>query len=122
MGSHPINLIIRFLLEFIALIIMGFWGWNQSEGWLQFVLVLGLPIVAASIWGIFTVPNDPSRSGNAPIPVNGLFRLIIELVFFAFATWALYNLGYVKLSWVIGGTVIIHYIISYDRIKWLLKH
>ena len=122
MGSHPINLIIRFLLELIALIIMGFWGWKQSEGWLQFVLVLGLPIIAAAIWGTFAVPDDPSRSGKAPIPVHGLLRLTIELAFFTLATWALHDLGYTSLSWIIGIIIIIHYIISYDRIKWLLKH
>ena len=122
MGSHPINLIIRFLLELIALIAMGFWGWKQSDGWLQFVLAIGLPITAAVIWGTFTVPNDPSRSGSAPIVVHGILRLTIELLFFAFATWAMYDLGYLIPSWIFGIIAAVHYIISYDRIQWLLNH
>ena len=63
MGSHPINLAIRFLLEITALITMGFWGWRQSEGWFRYILALIIPILAAVVWGTFAVPNDPSRSG-----------------------------------------------------------
>ena len=35
MGSHPINLTIRFLLELSALAAIGIWGWNQSDDWIQ---------------------------------------------------------------------------------------
>ena len=68
MGSHPINLALRFLLELSALFAMGVWGWRYSEGWLRFVLALSIPIIAAVLWGTFAVPDDPSRSGGAPIP------------------------------------------------------
>jgi hypothetical protein len=121
MGSHPINLIIRFLLELSALTAMGLWGWKQNDGWFRFILVLGIPIIAAIIWGVFNVPNDPSRSGEAPIVVSGIVRLVIELAFFTIAALALNDLGYIKLSWVIGILVVIHYIISYDRIIWLIN-
>ena len=120
MGSHPINLAIRFLLELSALLAMGVWGWRQSEGWFRFLLALGIPIIAAVVWGTFAVPNDPSRSGAAPIPVPGLLRLAIELAIFAFATWALYNLGATRLCWALGVIVAAHYISSYDRILWLI--
>ena len=51
MGSHPINLAIRFLLELSALLAMGVWGWRQSEGWFRFLLALGIPVIAAVVWG-----------------------------------------------------------------------
>ena len=121
MGSHPINLAIRFLLELTALIVMGIWGWNQSEDWQRFVIAFGLPITAAAIWGTFAVPNDPSRSGKAPVTIPGIVRLVFELAFFSFATWALYKLGHSNLAFVFGAIVAIHYLISYDRIKWLMK-
>ena len=121
MGSHPINLAIRFLLELIALLAIGFWGWNQSEGWLQYILAFGLPIILASIWGTFAVPNDPSRSGKAPVPIPGILRLAIELIFFSIATWTLYELGYSNLALLFGAIALIHYFISYDRIIWLIK-
>lgn len=121
MGSHPINLAIRFLLELSALTTMGIWGWKQSDGWIRFVLVLGIPIIAAAIWGTFAVPDDPSRSGGAPIVTSGIVRLIIELAFFGFAIWALYDIGFSKTSMALGIIVSLHYIVSYDRIIWLLS-
>ena len=120
MGSHPINLGVRFLLELAALLTMGVWGWRQSEGWFRFVLALGIPIIAAVVWATFAVPNDPSRSGAAPIPVPGPLRLAIELAFFVLAIWMLYDMGYIWLSWTMGIVVAIHYITSYDRIQWLI--
>ncbi len=121
MGAHPINLVIRFLLELLTLITIGVWGWRQSDAWLRFVLALGLPIIMAAVWGIFTVPNDPSRSGASPVVTNGYIRLFIEFAFFSLGTWALYNIGYIKYSIVFAVVVIIHYAVSYDRILWLIK-
>ena len=120
MGSHPINLAIRFLLELSALLAMGVWGWRQSEGWFRFLLASGIPVIAAVVWGTFAVPNDPSRSGAAPIAVPGILRLAIELAIFIFATWALYDLGATGLSWALGLVVAVHYINSTDRIRWLI--
>lgn len=120
MGSHPINLIVRFLLELAALASVGIWGWEISSGWLQVILGFGIPIGVAAVWGIFAVPNDPSRSGVAPVVTPGIVRLVIELTIFTFSTWALYDLGLTTLSVVLGIIVILHYIVSYDRIKWLL--
>jgi len=120
MGSHPINLIIRFLLEIIALFSVGLWGWKQSDGWLRFVLAIGIPIILAAIWGTFAVPNDPSRSGSAPIVTPWIIRLLIELGFFAFATWSVYDMGFSKISLALCITVVLHYILSYDRIMWLI--
>ena len=123
MSSNPLNLAIRFLLEIAALVAFGIWGWRYGhETWLRLVLALGLPIIAASIWGIFNVPNDPSRSGAAPIIVPGIIRLTIELSIFTLATWALLHFGFTRLSLLFGVLVTAHYLVSYDRIIWLLKH
>ncbi len=122
MGSHPINLALRFLLELAALCSTGYWGWKQSDSWYRFLLAAGIPIILAAIWGTFAVPDDPSRSGSAQVAVPGIVRLVLELAIFASATWALYDLGMVKWSWILGLAVIIHYVISYDRILWLSAH
>ena len=120
MGYHPINLVLRFILEVCAFISVGVWGWNQTDGLLKFVLGFGFPFLLACIWGIFAVPNDKSRSGKAPIPTPGFIRLIIELGIFALATWSLYSLGYDKFYLIYGVVVLIHYALSYDRVVWLL--
>jgi hypothetical protein len=99
---------------------VGVWGWRQTEGWLRIVPTLALPIVLAAIWGTFAVPDDPSRSRAAPVAVAGLLRLLIELAIFSIATWTLYDLDYTRLSTAFGIVVMIHYMVSYDRVHWLL--
>jgi hypothetical protein len=121
MGSNPINLAVRFFLELTALIAMGFWGWNQRAGVLRFVLAFGIPVIAAVLWGIFAVPNDPSRSGHAPIATPGILRLALELIFFSFAAWTLYSAGATTASWVFVIVTLVHYILSYDRLYWLIR-
>lgn len=121
MGSHPINLVFRFILEIAALIVMGIWGWNQSDNWSRYLLAALVPIFAAVLWGVFAVPDDPSRSGKAPIPVRGTIRLALELAFFALAASALNDLGAVQLSWIMAIAVTVHYLLSMDRVNWLLR-
>lgn len=121
MGSHPVNLMLRFLLELMALISLGLWGWQQSDTWLRIVLAIGIPVVLAVIWGTFVVPNDPSRSGSAPIATPGFIRFIIELGFFGFGIWALNDMGWSKWSLIMSIVVLFHYIFSYDRVIWLLS-
>jgi hypothetical protein len=45
----------------------------------------------------------------------------MELALFAFATWTLYATGAVALSWTLGSAVVIHYVLSSDRIRWLIE-
>lgn len=118
MSAHPLNLALRFLLELAALAAVGVWGWQRGDGLLRFVLGLGLPIVVAAVWGTFRVPNDP---GAAPVAVPGIVRLAFELLFFSFATWALFDVGAMLPGSILGLAVLIHYVTSYDRILWMLK-
>jgi len=121
MGSNPINLAVRFILEMAGLAALGWWGWNQGEGILRFMLALGIPFLAAVLWGTFAVPDDPSRSGEAKVPIHGIVRLMLELAFFVTATWSLFATGLTALGWIYGIAVLIHNIISYDRVMWLVR-
>jgi len=120
-GSNPINLVVRFILEMAGMVALGWWGWNQGEGILRFLLALGIPFLAAVLWGTFAVPDDPSRSGEARVPVPGIVRLMLELTFFGSATWSLFATGLTTLGWIFGIAVLIHYVISYDRVMWLVR-
>jgi len=122
MGSHPINLALRFVLEITALISVGIWGWSKTDNLLKFILGIGLPILLGAIWGIFAVPDDPSRSGKTVIVTSGIIRLAIELGIFTIATIAIYNQDQQKFSYAFAVLVVIHYLISYDRIIWLLEN
>lgn len=79
-----------------------------------------LPVVAAVIWGTFAVPNDPSRSGGAPVPVPGSVRLLLEFVILGGAFVVMYVEGLFYPSVVFISLVIIHYILARERIRWLL--
>ena len=120
MGSNPINLALRFLLELWAMFAMGYWGWMYGEGWLSFFLAIGIPVIAAACWGTFAVPDDPSRSGRSPIAIPGILRILLELAIFTIAVWALNDVGLLGLSWALGILVTVHYLGSYDRIRWLI--
>ena len=121
MGSHPLNLAVRFVLEIAALVAIGYWGWTQHDGFVRYLLAIGGPLLAAVLWATFAVPDDPSRSGKAPVPVPGIIRLALELALFAFAAWALYDAGNSLLALILAAVVLVHYALSYDRIAWLLR-
>jgi hypothetical protein len=118
MSSNPINLVVRFFLELAALFAMGVWGWQQGEGLIRYLFAIGLPLIAYAIWGIFRIPNDP---GAATVAIPGILRLAYEVIFFGFAIWALMDAGYGQLGWVLAILIVIHYIVSYDRVLWMIK-
>ena len=120
MSENPLNLTVRFLLEIIALVALGAWAKSQFPGALGFILMILIPLLAATAWGTFNLKDDPSRSGKAPVPVPGIFRLLLELAFFGSATWALCSLN-PTYGWIFGTVTLVHYLLSYDRIVWLLK-
>jgi len=121
MSSHPLNLIVRFLLEVAVLGSSSIWAWNQFVDWKGWVLAVLVPLLLATAWGVFTVPGDPSRSGSAPIPIHGMLRLLLESLFFGFAIWALYDLGWKNTGLLLGIISFLHYVVSYDRVIWLVR-
>jgi len=121
MGSHPLNLAVRFALEVFALIAYGMWGWSIGDSFLKIVLAVGIPILVAVLWGVFAVSGDPSRSGKTVIETPGILRLLLELIIFSVASWLLFKMGFNSYGTIFLVVFILHYLISYDRIKWLLS-
>ena len=118
--TNKINLAVRFFLEITSLVVFAFFGWGFSDGVAGIVLALGLHIIAAVTWGVFNVPNDPSMSGKAPIPVPGFVRLLLEFTFFTLAVCALLFTAQITAAWLFGLVVCVHYAVSYKRLVWLL--
>lgn len=121
MSKHPLNLALRFILEMTLLFAVAYWGWKEHQGWLRYVLGIGMPVLFTLLWGVFAVPGDPSRSGKTVIKTPGWIRLILELAFFGVGGWAFYQSGMHTVSYVFILLVCGHYLLSTDRIRWLLK-
>lgn len=121
MGSRPWNLGFRFILEIAALVGLG-WG-GHTLGWTgpgALVQSIAPPLAAAVVWGTLAVPDDPSRSGRAPVPVPGWLRLMIELAVFAAGVAGFAVAEATGAAVALGLGVIVHYALSIDRIRWLL--
>ncbi len=114
------NLALRFLLELAALGGFGALAWSLADGWWRIVAVILALVVVMTLWGMFGVPDDPSRSGNAPVPVPGLARLGLELVILLGGGVAFYIAGYGFTGITVGALVLLHYALSVDRLIWLL--
>lgn len=121
MSKHPVNLFLRFFLELFALGAYGVWGWNQGEDWWRFLFGFGMPILAAVVWGVFAVKDDPTRSGKTVIETPGILRLLLEIAFFGFSVWCVFDLTYPITALVFAGVVVLHYAFSVDRVGWLLR-
>jgi len=120
-SKNPINGAVRFLLELGAITTYAIWGYNRTESSLRILLAVGLPLLFAALWGIFAVKDDPSRSGKTVVQTPGAIRLLLELGLFTIAVLMLLDLGYSMLGWIFGGVVLVHYLVSYNRIAWLVK-
>ncbi|MEH7387680.1 YrdB family protein [Bacillus sp. JJ1521] len=78
---------IRFVWEFLALIIFGLWGFHHGK----FLGAIGIPLVVVVIWAILGSPG-------APYKLPGFYGIILELFLFLAASYTLYKLGHTQLA------------------------
>jgi hypothetical protein len=121
MSKNPLNLALRFLLELAAISAFGAWGYSLSSSGLKYILAILMALLFALLWGVFAVRNDPSRSGKTVVSTPGPLRLILELLLFGAASWMLFRLDQVLMAIILAALVLLHYLLSWDRIAWLLK-
>ena len=121
MGTHPANLVLRFFMEICGLVALGYWGYSQAQGPWRYLLAFGIPLAAAFIWGTFRVPQDPSQANKVAVRIPGVLRLVLELAFFTAAVWALIQVNQPLLALILGAMIAIHYLLSYDRVMWLVR-
>ena len=121
MAHHPINYTVHFFLELAGLYALGLWGWTVTDnGVFRVVLAIGLPALAAVVWGVFGTPGD-SR-GKPEINVPGWVRLFIESGYFILATLAFISAGAATAGLIFGIVALVQMLTGYDRIGWLLAH
>ncbi len=116
------NLGLRFLLEaglFACIAVAAIANYDGATAWTASTVGIA---VAAGTWGVFAVPNDPSRSGKTVVVTPGAVRLVIELALFAIVVaWLLVGESYVAAA-LLGSGAIVHYAAWPARIRWLLAH
>ena len=118
---HPANLALRFTLEVAALGGFGVLTWKSSNGGWRVLALIAVLCFVMTLWGVFAVPNDPSRSGNAPIPVSGLIRLSLELAILFAGAAAFYWSGHDLAGISLAVLVLLHYAASGARTARLLQ-
>ena len=116
------NLAFRFLLEvflFGGIVLASIANYDGTTTWIA--ATIGV-VLATTLWGVFAVPNDPSRSGKTVIKTPGPVRLLLELSLFAVVTaWLATGEQYVVAGLLAAGTII-HYALWPQRIRWLLAN
>lgn len=124
MLTNPVNLLVAFLLELVALFAFGLWGWYVGEGFFKLLLAIILPVLAAIIWGVFgTVGDSRGQPGTKPpVAVSGPIRLALEVGIFVLATLAFWAAGLPTLALIYGLVALVQRLVSYQRVVWLLRH
>lgn len=113
------KLAMRFGLEMAALVGIVVGGRELVDGLTGQLVGIAIAILAATAWGLFNVPGDPSRSGNAPVEVSGIVRLCVEFDVFALGGAGLL-LAAPSLGALFIGLVLLHYATTPARLRWLL--
>lgn len=111
---------LRFLIELAALTAWGVAGWNMTDSVGRWLLAVGLPVAAGTIWATFRVPGDESAGGGAPVPVPGLVRLLIEFDVLLGAAVVVAVFWRVEAGLVLAAAVVAHYALTPRRVRWLL--
>lgn len=116
-------LVVRFLLELALLGALGVWGWRLGDGGAAGgALALLVPLIAAVLWGVFSVPNEPSRHPRAIVAVPGIVRLALEWALFGLAAYGLWSTGSRAAAETLLTVTGLHYALSWERIGWLVRH
>ena len=101
------NVALRFLLELCVLAALCDWGFQTGSGLIVKIgLGIGVPLLAALIWGTFGAPN-------APMQVHDPLHLVLEVVVFGSAVVALYAAGHPSLAWALAFVVVLNRALIY---------
>lgn len=120
MSLNPVLLGVRFLLELTALASFGVYGWRAFDAPWRYLLVVALPLAAALLWGVFALPDDPSRGGDVPVPVSGPVRLLVEFAVLFGGAAALWGAGLPGAALVSTAVLVGYHLLAWDRVLWLL--
>ena len=116
------NLALRFILELAMFASFAVAPAIALDGGSRWIWAAIGPVGAMALWGVFAIPDDPSRSGRTVVRTPGPVRLLLELGLFAagvgFFVWAELPL----VAGALGVGVVIHYLAWPARIRWMMNN
>jgi len=93
-----LNLALAFLLELAALAALGYWGYcTGNSTFTSLLLGIGIPLIAAILWGLFAAPR-------ARYP-NQLLKIAVKALVFGAAFFALIDKNQTVLAILYGALV-----------------
>jgi hypothetical protein len=83
-------LTLAFLSEVAALAVLAAWGWSAGSGAARWLPAVGLPLLAAVLWGVFAAPRAPVRvhASTVAVQVLVLGGAVLALVDLGHPWWA----------------------------------
>lgn len=117
MNRGQAALVLRGVVEILALIGLAVGGYLLGDGVLGYALAIGLPAGAATVWAIARVPGDP---GEAIYPVPGVVRFALELGLFTGTVLLLVSVDRPVFAAVIAVLTTVQYGLAFERVAWLL--
>jgi hypothetical protein len=118
----PAHLAIRFALELVLLAAYASWGWHLGNGGAVGVLLaVGLPVLAAALWGIFKTPGDSTANPKPVVAVPGIVRLALEFALIGVAAYGVWTSGSRALAETMLTVFALHYAVTWPRIAWLVR-
>jgi hypothetical protein len=100
------NDVFRFSLEMAMLVALSYSGFALGAGAWGFVLGIGVPVLAATIWGLALAPKSERR-------VSDPARLAFEVLLFGAAAAALVAAGRAVLGIAFGLLVLVHLALTF---------
>lgn len=91
-----LNQILYFLLELGMLGSFGYAGFHSTQHpYGKYIIAIGLPLVAATLWGLFAAPRSGYR-------LDFPYRSLFALTMFGLAFFLLYRTGQTRLAIMLG--------------------
>jgi len=107
-----INAAVAFGLELSMLAAFGYWGYKIGNGLVvKWLLALALPLIAGVLWGYVLAPKAPYR-------LDTNIRVVVELMLFLLAAYALYRLGHATLAVVFAALAVIVQVLFLTLGEW----
>lgn len=107
-----INAGLAFLLELAMLAALGYWGFYGDKSVLaKWMLGIGLPLLAAIVWGLFLAPRASYRLGSTS-------GNLLSLILFLLAATALFYTQHTVLAIVFALTAVVNRVLILIWKQW----